>query len=313
MTSSPQVARRKFFRRFGATAASMSAMMGALVPELSRAAGPAPTTAPEGTTTPPPPDVQTQTLPTETQNALYASAIGDPDVAAVIALLGQPLRVDPPVASYASAFSTGEQLASVVLPLVSYASGQAAAYLYFGTTSVGDPGGAQITLPVRLAVCSDGLLRVGMAGSAQVAPAGSASPGVDALFATYFPDEYIASVERANPLPTTPTAGSGLHRAFLRKVMYADGDGALAACRNAYRICLRGATYACATAAIGAVVCTVVLIAGCAPQPLWGATCYGASLFCTGVLIAATVCGLQMTYCRNDFLLCRSKIGQTTT
>jgi hypothetical protein len=269
------------------------------------------------------PELQAQALPggtavgpelplaIEDQNALYAAALNDPDVTAIVNMLGEPLRIDPPTNSYASTVVPGQSISYVELPLTSYATGRPTAYLFFGNGSLTDQNGANQTLPIRLAIANDGLMRVSLLGTAQVADSPASAPGGgELLFATYFPEEYLATLDRQ--VSSAGTAGHLAARRVtnrVRKVMYAGGGdpAALQACRDAFRACARGPAWPCIGGWSSLLLCTVAAIAGCAPTPIWGITCWSAITICTATAIAIQVCYVALQSCSTKYKACRIK------
>jgi hypothetical protein len=291
--------RRTFVRRFGAIAAGMGAMLSGVVPELK---------AQTLSTTPPVADLS---LSIEDQNALYAAALNDADVAAIVGALGQPLRIDPPRSSYLTNAAPGQSMISVLIPLTSYATGVPAAYLYFGVASLTDQNGVPQTLPVRLAIANDGFMRVALAGVVQVVPSPATAPDTARmLFAAFFPEEYLTSVDKqVSSAGAENRVAEARPSGFFRKTMYAGGGdpAALKACRDATRDCLTGPYYACLAGSAGLVLCAVCTAACFFPNPLMGMTCWGAVQLCTGAAGAFAACLVVINSCMLDYQDCKKK------
>jgi hypothetical protein len=267
-------ARRRFVHRLTALAAGIGAIGFGLVPEARAAAAAAtsPTTAADDSSLP-----TSYSLPSATQNALYATALNDAGVGLLLQSLPAQGRLDAPVQSSDMLFASGARTQTVVMPVTSYADGSTLAYAFYGAATNTTVSGGPSTPTLSAIVTSAGKVQIAIGGQVVDHPTHEWAPVYQAM---YFPAQYFNSAVTATttttsmasePLPVMlPRRARRLaawNPARLVKTMQAGGGGA--ALPPAQQICINNcnSTAAACFAAAGAAAIAAALAS------LWCGVC----------------------------------------
>lgn len=165
--------RRGFMGRLSALSVGVGSFLTGIVPELRAQA----LSSNQGLPVPIPMEVGDL-------NSWYSSALNSPSVQALMRTLPEQTRLDPP--SYGSAsVHNGILVKSVSFPLRSYTSGNALAFLVFGSV------GSSATMPMNVLVGRDGKIAAASGNATYSVPL--TAPGAKGLFAGFFPKEFLGS------------------------------------------------------------------------------------------------------------------------
>ena len=198
----PVTGRRTFVRRITTLATGAGAIFLGLVPEAKTraatsqaaalAAVAAPVLADAGAAPPSSP------LSLFRQNQLYSAVLNDAGVGLLLSSAGVQGRIDPPIEHSEVALVGGSLPQTVVMPVISYATGQRIAVVVYGVSV--DPVLGAATTSLRAVVLSTGDVKLAVGGGPVV---DSPKPEWrDAYQARYFPDQYLATLTRTALAPT---------------------------------------------------------------------------------------------------------------